>query len=69
MSTTQYLPLYQLFPQKRIRVKFRDLSGQNTARLKLEVEHNVNNNAQIKQDVSSNTKNFCNNIFVIYSNC
>ena len=50
-------------------MKFRDLSGQNIARLKLEVEHNVNNNAQIKQNVSSNTNNFCNNIFVIYSNC
>ena len=41
-------------PQKRILVKFRDHSGQNIARLKLEVEHYVNNHIQINQDVSSN---------------
>ena len=50
--------------QKRIRVKFLDHS-----RLKLEVERYVNNHVQINQDVSSNTNNLCNNLFVIYSNC
>ena len=47
---------YQIFtsvpingPQKRIRVKFRDHSGQNLARRKLEVEHYLNNHVQINQ--------------------
>ena len=56
-------------PRKRIRVKFRDHSRQNIARLRLEVECYVNNHVQINQDVSSNTNNFCNGLFVIYSNC
>ena len=56
-------------PQKRIRIKFREHSRQNIARLKLEVERYVNNHLQINQDVSSNTNNFCNNLFVIYSSC
>ena len=56
-------------PQKRIHVKFRDHSGQNIARLKLEVESYLNNNVEINQDVSSNTNNICNNLFVKYSNC
>ena len=55
-------------PQNRIRVKFKDHSGQNTARLKLEVEHYVSNHVQINQDVSPNTNNFCNNLFVFFSN-
>ena len=53
----------------RIRVKFRDHSTKNIARLELEVERCVNNHVQITQDVSSNTNNFRNNLFVIYSNC
>ena len=67
---------YQIFtiapincPQKRIRVKFRDHSGQNLAKLKFEVEHYLNNRVQINQDVSANTNNFCNNLFVIYRKC
>ena len=56
-------------PQKRIRVKFRDHSGQNLAKLKIEVEHYLNNHVQIIQDVRANTNNFCNNLFVIYSKC
>ena len=42
---------------------------ENIARLKLEVGRHVNNHVPINQDVSSNTNNFCNNLFVIYSNC
>ena len=45
-------------PQKRIRVKFRDYSRQNLAKLKIEREHYLNNYVQINQDVSSNTNNF-----------
>ena len=56
-------------PQKRYRVKFRDYSGQNLARLKLEVEHYLNNHVQINQDVSSNKNNFSYTVFVINSNC
>ena len=57
-------------PQKRIRVKFRDHSRQNIARLELEVErYYVGSHVEINQDVSSNTNNFCDNLFVIYSNC
>ena len=56
-------------PQKRIRVKFRDHSGQNLAKLKFEVEQYLNNHVQIHQDVSANTNNLCNNLFVIYSQC
>ena len=56
-------------PQKRIRVKFRDHSGQNLAKRKFEVEQYLNNHVQINQDVSANTNNFCNNLFVIYSQC
>ena len=55
---------YQIFsilpincPQKRLRVKFRDHSRQNIARLELEVER-YDNHEQITQDVSSNTNNF-----------
>ena len=70
LITTQYLPLYQLTrPQKRIGVKFRDHSRQNIARLNLKVEGYINNHVPINQDVSLNTNNFCNNLFVIYSNC
>ena len=56
-------------PQKRIRVKFRDNSGLNLAKLKIEVEYYLNNHVQINHDVSANTNNFCNNLFVIYSQC
>ena len=54
-------------PQKQIRVKFRDHSGQNLAKLKIEVEHYLNNHVQINQDVRANTNNFCNYLFVLYS--
>ena len=70
---TDHYPIFTIVPincpQKRIRVKFRDNSRQNIAKLKLEVERYVNNHVEINQDVSSNTNNFCNNLFVIYSNC
>ena len=56
-------------PQKRIRVKYSDNSGQNLAKLKIEVEHYLNNHIKINQDVSANTNNFFNNLFVIYSKC
>ena len=48
---------------------FRDHSGQKLAKLNIEVEHYLNNHVQINRDVSANTNNFCNNIFVIYSKC
>ena len=67
---------YQIFtiaqincPQNRICVKFTDHSKQNLAKLKIEVEHYLNNHFQINQDVCANTNNFCNNLFVIYSKC
>ena len=41
-------------------------SGQNLAKLKIEVEHYLNNHVQINQVVCSNTNNLCNNLFVIY---
>ena len=73
LDITDHYPLFTIVqincPEKRIRVKCRDYSRQNIARLKLEVERYVNNNVQINQDVSSNTNIFCNNLFVIYSNC
>ena len=55
-------------PQKQICVKFKNDSRQNLAKLKIEIEHYLNNHVQINQDVSSNTNNFCNNLFVIYCN-
>ena len=73
LDITDHHPIFTIVPincpQKRIRVKFRDHSRQNIARLELEVEHYVNNHVQITQDVNSNTNNFFNNLFVIYSNC
>ena len=70
---TNHYPIFTIVPincpQKRIRVKLRDHSRQNIARLKLQVERYVNNHVQINQDVSSNTNNFCNNLYVIYGNC
>ena len=73
LDITDHYPIFTIAiincPQKRIRVKFRDNSGQNLAKLKFEVEHYLNNRVQINQDVSTNTSNFCNNLFVIYSQC
>ena len=73
VDMTDHYPIFTFAPlncpQKRTRVKFRDHSGQNLARLKLEVEHCLINHVQINQDVSSNTNNFCNNQFVFSSNC
>ena len=57
--------IYHIVPinchQKRIHVKFRDHSGQK-AKLKLVVEHYLNNRVQINQDVSSNKNNLFNDI-------
>ena len=39
-------------PRRRIRVKFRDNSGQDLAKLKIEVEHYLNNHVEINQEVS-----------------
>ena len=73
LDVTDHYPIFIIVPincpPKRIRLKFRDHSRQNIARLELEVEHYVNNHVKIPQDVSSNINNFCNNLFVIYSNC
>ena len=54
-------------PQNRICVKFSNHSGKNLAKLKTEVGHYLNNHVQINQDVSANTNNSCNNLFVINS--
>ena len=73
LDITDHYPIFTISkincPQKRIRVKFRDNSGRNLAKLKFKVEHYLNNHVQINQDVCANTNNFCNNIFVIYSHC
>ena len=73
LDITDHYPIFTIAPincpQKRIRVKFRDHSGQNLAKLKFKVEHYLNNHVQINQDVSANKNNFCNNLFVIYSQC
>ena len=70
---TDHYPIFTIattnYAQKRIHIKFADHSGQNLAKLKIEVEHYLNNHDQINQDVSANTNNFCNNLFVIYSQC
>ena len=70
---TDHYPIFKIAPinclQKRIHVKFRDHSGQNLAKIKFEVEQYLNNHVQINQYVSANTNNFCNNLFVIYSQC
>ena len=71
LDITDHDPIFTIAPincpQKRIRVKFRDHTGQNLAKLKIEVEHYLNNHVQINHDVSANTSNFCNNLFVSYS--
>ena len=73
LDITDHYPIFTIAPincpKRRIRVKFRDHSGQNLAKLKFEVEHYLKNHVQINQDVSANTNNFCNNLFVIYSQC
>ena len=73
LDITDHYPIFTIAqincPQKQIRVKFRDHSGQNLAKLQFEVEHYLNNHVQINQYVSANTNNFCNNLFVIYSQC
>ena len=73
VDITDHYPVFTIVPltcpQKQARVKFRDHSEQDLARLKLEVELYLNNHVPTYQDVSSNTNNFCNNLFVIYSNC
>ena len=73
LDLTDHYPIFTVVPinsiKKFIRVKFRDHSRQNIARFNLKVEHYINNHVQINQDVSSNTNNFCNSLFVIYSNC
>ena len=71
LDVTDHYPIFTIAPincpHKRIRVKFRDHSRQNLAKLVIEVEHYVNNHVQINQDVSANTNNFCNNLFDIYN--
>ena len=73
LDITDHFPIFTIAtincPQKRIREKFRDHSGQNLAKFKFEVEQYLNNRVQINQDVSANTNNFCNNLFVIYCQC
>ena len=73
LDITDHYPIFTIVtiycPSKPIRFKFRDHSRQNIAILELEVERYVNNHVQIPQDASSNINNFCNNLFVIYSNC
>ena len=73
LDITDHYPIFTIAPinclQKRIRVKFWDHSGQNLAKLRFKVEHYLNTHVQINQDVSANTNNFCNNLFVIYSKC
>ena len=74
LDITDQYPIFTIAPinycpQKRIRVKFRDHSGQNLAKPKFEVETYHNNHVQINQNVSANTNNFCNNLLVIYSQC
>ena len=70
LDITDHHPIFTITPincpQKRIRVKFRDHSGQKLAKLKFEVEQYLHNHVQINQDVSANTNNFCNNQFIIY---
>ena len=67
LDVTDHYPIFTIAPincpQKRIRVTFRDHSGQNLVKLKFEVEQYLNNHVQI------NPNNFCNNLFVIYSQC
>ena len=73
LDITDHYPILTIAPincpQKRIRVKFRDHSAQNLVKLKIEVEHYLSNHVQINQDVSANINNFCNNQFIIYSQC
>ena len=57
LDITEHHPIFTIAPinfsQKRICVKFRDHSGQNLAKLKIKVEHYLNNHVQINQDVSA----------------
>ena len=73
LDITDHYPIFTIAsincPQKRICVKFRDHSRQNSAKLKFEVERYLNNHVQINRDVSANTNNVCNNLFIIYSQC
>ena len=73
LDITDHYPIFTIAPinclQKQICVKFRDHSGQNLAKLKIEVEHYLKNYVQINQDISAKTNNFCNDLFVIYSQC
>ena len=60
LDITDHCPIFTIAPincpQKQIRVKFRDHSGHNLAKLKFEVEQYLNTHVQINQDVSTNTK-------------
>ena len=73
LDITDLYPIFTIAPincpLKQICVKFRDHSGYNLAKLEIEVEHYLNNHVQVNQDVSFNTNIFCNNLFVVYSNC
>ena len=71
LDITNHHPIFTIAlincPQKRIHVKFRNHSRQNLAKVKIEVEHYLNNHVRINQDVSANKNNFCNNLLIIYS--
>ena len=76
LDNTDHYPIFRIAPincpQKRIRVKFTDHSGQNLAKVKIEVEtveHYLNNRVERNQDVSAITNNFCDYLFVIYCKC
>ena len=59
LDITDHFPIFTIAPincpQKRIHVKLRGHSGQNLVKLKIEVEHYLNNHVQINQDVSGDT--------------
>ena len=59
LDITDHYPIFTIVPinchQKRIRVKFRDHSRKNIARLELEAERYVGSHVEITQDVSSLT--------------
>ena len=64
LDITDHYPIFTIAPincpQKRIPAKIGDHFGQNLTRLKLEVEHYLENQVELNHDVRSNTNNFCN---------
>ena len=55
IDVTDHYQIFTIAPinchQNLIRVKFRDNSGQHLAKLKIKVQHYLNNRVQINQDV------------------